>query len=141
MKYVRKIVQVYESLKCITRLTMFMQGGKYSQIIIFAVLSILLAMPFSTVIENNDYVEIDSDTYSNVIGRSQISWSGVVELSSSFTINVTDELVISPCTVVKMSPSIRIYVEGRITAQGTTNCPVVFTQSSTGLHQWITIQL
>ena len=113
---------------------MFMQGGKYSQIIIFAVLSTLLAMPFSTVIENNDYVEIDSETYSNAIGRSQISWSGVVELSSSFTINVTDELVISPCTVVKMSPSIRIYVEGRITAQGTTNCPVVFTQSSTGLH-------
>ena len=111
-----------------------MQTDKYSQMIIFAVLSMLLSMPFSTIIDNHENQEISFENSSNAIGRSQITWSGVVELTSSFTINVTDELVISPCTVVKMSPSIRIYVEGRITAQGTTNCPVIFSQLSTGLH-------
>ncbi len=116
---------------------MFMQANKYSRIVIFAVLFLLLSMPFSTVIENNENQEINFENTSNTIGRSLITWSGVVELSSSFTINVTEELVISPCTVVKMSPNIRIYVEGRITTQGTTNCPVIFSQLSSGLHNGI----
>ena len=111
-----------------------MQTGKYSQMLIFVVLFMLLSLPFTSVIENNENQEINIEKTSNVVGRSQITWSGVVELASSFTINVTDELVISPCTVVKLSPNIRIYVEGRITAQGTTNCPVIFSQLSTGLH-------
>ena len=111
-----------------------MQTGKYSQMLIFVVLFMLLSLPFTTIIENNENQEFNFENTSNVVGRSQITWSGVVELASSFTINVTDELVISPCTVVKLSPNIRIYVEGRITAQGTTNCPVIFSQLSTGLH-------
>ena len=114
-----------------------MQAGKYSQMVVFAVLFILLSVSFSSVIENNEKQEINLENYSNTIGRSQITWSGVIELSNSFTINVTEELVISPCTVVKMSPNIRIYVEGRITAQGTTNCPVIFSQLNSGLHNGI----
>ena len=72
-----------------------MQTGKYSQMLIFVVLFMLLSLPFTSVIENNENQEINFEKTSNVVGRSQITWSGVVELASSFTINVTDELVIS----------------------------------------------
>jgi len=114
-----------------------MEDKRTSSLLIFSVLFILMASPFYFIIDNsqsNDFVLQDS---SKTSGRSQTTWSGVVELSSSYTVSITDELVLAPCTVVKMSSSIRIFVEGRITAQGTINCPVIFTQLSTGLHEGI----
>lgn len=114
-----------------------MQGSRTSRLLIFSVLFILFSTPLSILIDNSEDSNLQSQELENTSARSQITWSGVVELSSSYTVNVTDELVLSPCTVVKMNPSIRIYVEGRITAQGTSSCPVIFTQLSTGMHYGI----
>ena len=114
-----------------------MQGSKTSRLLVFSVLFMLFAVPLSVFIENTESPSLQSQDFEKTSARSQIIWSGVVELTSSYTVNVTDELVLSPCTVVKLSPSLRIYVEGRITAQGTSSCPVVFTQLSTGLHYGI----
>lgn len=114
-----------------------MQGNRTSRLLVFSVLLILFLAPLSVYVGNSEQPNLYSQEPENTSGRSQIVWSGVIELSSSYTVNVTDELVLSPCTVVKMDPSIRIYVEGRITAQGTKSCPVVFTQSSTGMHYGI----
>ena len=114
-----------------------MQSSRTSRLLVFSVLFILFATPLSVFVENSEQINLKSQEFENTSARSQIVWSGVVELSSSYTVNVTDELVLSPCTVVKMSPSIRIYVEGRITAQGTSSCPVIFTQLSTGMHYGI----
>ena len=52
-------------------------------------------------------------------GRSQTTWSGEVVLNNHYTIPVTDELVVSACTNVTMANGVRIYVEGRITVEGT----------------------
>ena len=131
------VVQLDEPLKCITDLRLFMQGSKTSRLLVFSVLFMLFAVPLSVFIENTESPSLQSQEFEKTSARSQIIWSGVVELTSSYTVNVTDELVLSPCTVVKLSPSLRIYVEGRITAQGTSSCPVVFTQLSTGLHYGI----
>ena len=70
-------------------------------------------------------------------GRSQTTWSGNVNLNDHYTISVTDELVIAACTNVTMSNDVRIYVEGRITVEGTTTCPVYFDYSGTGDHMGI----
>lgn len=114
-----------------------MQSSKTSRLLIFSVLFILFTTPMSVLVENSGQTDLQSQESENTSARSQIVWSGVVELTSSYTVNVTDELVLSPCTVVKLSPSVRIYVEGRITAQGTSTCPVIFTQLTTGSHYGI----
>ena len=64
-------------------------------------------------------------------GRATTTWSGTVTLSSDYFVNVQDELLITSCTSVVMSPGIRIYVDGRLTIQGTSTCPVVLSSSST----------
>ena len=71
---------------------------------------------------------------SETSGRAQTTWSGSVVLNNHYTIPVTDELVISPCTNVTMSNGVRIYVEGRITVEGTSTCPVYFDYSGGGDH-------
>ena len=70
-------------------------------------------------------------------GRAQTTWSGSVVLNNHYTIPVTDELVISSCTNVTMSSGVRIYVEGRITVEGTSTCPVYFDYSGGGDHMGI----
>jgi len=74
---------------------------------------------------------------SETSGRAQTTWSGSVALNNHYTVPVTDELVISPCTNVTMSNGVRIYVEGRITVEGTSNCPVYFDYSGGGDHMGI----
>tara|TARA_B100000700_G_C15060858_1_gene865724 strand:+ start:2497 stop:7056 length:4560 start_codon:yes stop_codon:yes gene_type:complete len=70
-------------------------------------------------------------------GRAQTTWSGSVVLNNHHTIPVTDELVISACTNVTMSNGVRIYVEGRITVEGTSTCPVYFDYAGGGDHMGI----
>ena len=70
-------------------------------------------------------------------GRSQTTWSGNIVLNNHHTIPVTDELVITACTNVTMSNGVRIYVEGRITVEGTSNCPVYFDFAGGGDHMGI----
>ena len=70
-------------------------------------------------------------------GRAQTVWSGTVVLNNHHTIPITDELVISPCTNITMANGIRIYVEGRLLVEGTTNCPVYFDYAGGGDHMGI----
>ena len=68
---------------------------------------------------------------SETSGRATTTWSGTVSLTNDYFVNVQDELLITSCTNVVMSPGTRIYVEGRLTVQGTSSCPIVLTSSST----------
>ena len=76
-------------------------------------------------------------TTNETSGRSQTIWSGEVTLNNHYTIQVTDELVIEECTNVTMSNDVRIYVEGRLTVEGTSNCPVYFDYAGGGDHMGI----
>ena len=102
----------------------------------FLMFFIMFTLPFSNCF-NQTSTFVESDVHNDASARSQAIWSGVVELSESYTIDVTDELVISPCTVVKMDPTVRLFVEGRLIVEGDTNCPVIFSQLTTGLHYGI----
>ena len=62
---------------------------------------------------------LENSQSSETTGRAQTIWSGEVTLNNHYTIPVTDELVIEECTNVTMSNDVRIYVEGRITVEGT----------------------
>ena len=80
---------------------------------------------------------LNIDDISEANGRAQITWSGNVVLNNHHTVSVTDELIISACTNVTMSNGIRIFVEGRITVEGTSNCPVYFDSAGSGDHMGI----
>ena len=60
----------------------------------------------------NHDVDLSSDDISTTTAKSQTTWSGVVELTESYTM-ATDELIIAPCTLVKVPNSARIFVDGR----------------------------
>ncbi|MGB1587630.1 MAG: right-handed parallel beta-helix repeat-containing protein [Poseidonia sp.] len=70
-------------------------------------------------------------------GRAQTTWSGTQVLSGSYTVSVTDELIIQACTVVQLPSNERIVVEGRLTVLGTTSCPVMLQASGLGDHEGI----
>ena len=70
-------------------------------------------------------------------GRAQTTWSGTVLLSSTTTVAVNDELVIAACTTVQLGAGVRLVVDGRLTVQGTTTCPVVFEASGSLDHEGI----
>jgi hypothetical protein len=94
---------------------------------VFTVLTVLLLSSFSPML-------IISADASQTSGRAQNTWSGNVVLNNHHTINVTDELVISACTNITMASGVRIYVEGRITVEGTETCPVFFDSAGEGDH-------
>ena len=72
-----------------------------------------------------------------VSGRAQTTWSGTVVLSSTSTVAVNDELVIAACTTVQFGAGVRLVVDGRLTVQGTSTCPVIFEASGSLDHEGI----
>ena len=70
-------------------------------------------------------------------GRAQTTWSGTQTLSGTYTIGVADEVIIQPCTVVRLAANERLVVDGRLTVLGTQSCPVIFEASGLGDHEGI----
>lgn len=69
--------------------------------------------------------------------RSTQTWSGNIVLGNDYTIDVNDELIISACSTISMSNGVRIYVNGILTIDGTTSCPVSMNSDGTGDHEGI----
>ena len=69
--------------------------------------------------------------------RSTQTWSGNIVLGVDHTIDANDELIISACSSISMSSGVRIYVEGILTVEGTSACPVSITSDGSGDHEGI----
>ena len=110
---------------------------------IWIVLFLLLATPFTGISSSLfDGVEAPADfeefeTPELVNARAQTTWTGSVTVTSTYTVSVFDELIISPCTQVEMGSGARIYVEGRLTVEGTVACPVTLTSLAGSDHEGI----
>ena len=103
----------------------------------FLALSLLFLLLFMSISPIVQPFAPESDV-AGTSGRATTTWSGTVSLTNDYFVNVQDELLITSCTSVVMSPGIRIYVDGRLTIQGTSTCPVVLSSSSTtGDHEGI----
>ncbi|MDB2367367.1 right-handed parallel beta-helix repeat-containing protein [Candidatus Poseidoniales archaeon] len=94
-------------------------------------LCLLLFMSLSPIANSESLEQKDSATEDYVSARSTTTWSGIVDLTSNYYVDIQDELLITSCTNVTMSSGVRIVVDGRITIQGTPTCPVVLSSSST----------
>ena len=84
-----------------------------------------------------DVFEESTDSMMEASGRAQTTWSGTQSLSTSYTVAISDELIIQSCTVVQMSGAARIIVEGRLTILGTQTCPVTLEASGLQDHEGI----
>ena len=102
-------------------------------------LGLVLLMIFSTTLANlvpQDSLDEQEEIF-EVSARAQTTWSGTVSLSSSYTISVQDEVIVQPCTNITLPSGERIYVDGRLTIQGSENCPVILTSSGLSDHEGI----
>ncbi|MDP7373989.1 MAG: right-handed parallel beta-helix repeat-containing protein, partial [Candidatus Poseidoniaceae archaeon] len=112
-----------------------MSGGLFTMMRSRVVSSLLLLTVFLLSIQSP--LLLENSVKSGTSARSQTIWSGQVILNSDYTISVTDELVIEECTNITMSNDVRIYVEGRLTVEGTSICPVYFDYAGGGDHMGI----
>ena len=78
-----------------------------------------------------------SDLASGNQSRSTTVWSGIVTLTGGFTVDSNDVLVIQPGTTVRIDPSERIWINGRINVLGTHDSPVMFESSGADDHEGI----
>ena len=110
---------------------------------IWIVLFLMLVTPFSGLspsmfgVDESIEDSMAHNREQSVNARAQTIWAGTVSVTTSYTISVFDELVISPCTQVEMGSGARIYVEGRLTIEGTIACPVTLTSSTGADHDGI----
>ena len=81
-------------------------------------LCLLLFMSLSPMAKSEALEQTDSETETYVSARSTTTWSGIVDLTSNYYVDIQDELLITSCTNVTMSSGVRIVVDGRITIQG-----------------------
>ena len=100
------------------------------------IITLMLLLPLTYLSPTSNTSILDDSTLPTA-GRAQTTWSGVVELTESYTVNVTDELIIAPCTVVKLTNAARIFVDGRILIQGDSSCSVTLETINAGLHHGI----
>jgi hypothetical protein len=58
--------------------------------------------------------------------KALIIWSGTMDVNNDFTVAAGDELRIYPGTIIQMGPAVRIYVDGKVVADGTAADPITF---------------
>lgn len=104
---------------------------------IWLVVVLMLTPLFNVGLNHPNPLEAEADEVLPASGRAQVTWSGDQTLASSYTVPVSDELIIQGCTTIEMAAGARLYVEGRLTVQGTPTCPVVMSSSGTGLHNGV----
>ena len=93
----------------------------------FKVIPIIALMLFSSwsstmlSLSESDIGEFDEDSPEKlaISARAVTTWNGNVWLNDSYTVAITDELVITSCTQIWMDSVTRIYVDGRLTIEGT----------------------
>ena len=84
---------------------------------------LLVSMPYGGVLSPaRDLDESAPVEAEHASPKAQTTWSGTVTVTTSYTIAVFDELVVSACTQIELGAGARIYIEGRLTVEGTRSC-------------------
>ena len=99
--------------------------------------TLLFLLPLLTAIHPLNESESVDSIVQKTGARAQVTWSGTQVLTNTYTVPVSDELVIQPCTVVQMDGGVRIVVDGRLTVLGTQSCPVTLEATGLSDHEGI----
>ena len=104
----------------------------------FVLVFLLLCTPLSGLPSAHSEDLDDADTAADyAAARAQTTWSGTVTVTTEYTVAVFDELIVSACTQIELGAGARIYVEGRLTVEGTGSCPVVMYSFASSDHEGI----
>jgi len=86
---------------------------------------LMLFSPLASLPAPSNDAELDfSDPQDSASTRALIIWSGTVDIPNDFTVAAGDELRIYAGTTVQLGPGVRVYIEGKIVAQGTQVDPI-----------------
>ena len=97
---------------------------------------LLVSMPYGGVLSPAEDPLAEGELHSNEVSpKAQTTWSGTVTVTTSYTVAVFDELIVSACTQIELGAGARIYVEGRLTVEGTRSCPVVMYSFASSDHE------
>jgi len=66
----------------------------------------------------------DSEIKDAASTRALIIWSGTVDVPNDFTVAAGDELRINAGSTIQLGPGVRVFIEGKIVAQGTQADPI-----------------
>ncbi|MEJ6665299.1 MAG: right-handed parallel beta-helix repeat-containing protein, partial [Euryarchaeota archaeon] len=98
--------------------------------------ALLICTPFTGALSSiSDPLEDEVSMPERASPKAQTTWSGTVTVTTSYTVAVFDELIVSACTQIELGAGARIYVEGRLTVEGTSSCPVVMYSFATLDHE------
>ena len=104
----------------------------------FVLVCLLLFTPLAGMTTNPlDALESEESSRDYTAARAQTTWSGTVTVTTSYTVAVFDELIVSACTQIELGAGARIFVEGRLTVEGTSSCPVVMYSFASSDHEGI----
>ena len=98
--------------------------------------ALLICTPFTGALSSiSDPLEDEVLAPEHASPKAQTTWSGTVTVTTSYTVAVFDELIVSACTQIELGAGARIYIEGRLTVEGTSSCPVVMFSFATLDHE------
>ena len=98
-----------------------MRGGvRASVLLTLLMLLSLLSISLSPV---NDS-ELDTPEIQDASSRALIIWSGTVDVPNDFTVAAGDELRIYAGSTILLGPGVRVFIDGKIVAQGTQADPI-----------------
>ena len=101
-----------------------------------ALVGLLVSMPYGGVLSPAEDLLAEGELNSNEVSpKAQTTWSGTVTVTTSYTVAVFDELIVSACTQIELGAGARIYIEGRLTVEGTRSCPVVMYSFASSDHE------
>ncbi|MDP6325011.1 MAG: hypothetical protein QF684_05545, partial [Candidatus Thalassarchaeaceae archaeon] len=81
---------------------------------------------------------LEAPEVSQTEGRATTTWSGVMTLTSDYTVAAGDTLVIDAGATIQFDEGIRLYVEGELDVAGTSSSPATITRSGDAIaHEGI----
>ncbi len=91
--------------------------------IIFSMMMTLTSLVSVLPVDENSQLVSDDESLSTS-SKALIIWSGTMDINNDFTVAAGDELRIYAGTTLQMGPGVRIYVDGKVVADGTAADPI-----------------
>ena len=97
-----------------------MDSKAYRHWLALVLVGLLVSMPYGGVLSPASNLDESAPVEAEHASRkAQTTWSGTVTVTTSYTIAVFDELVVSACTQIELGAGAGIYMEGRLIVEGT----------------------
>ena len=111
-----------------------MHKSKWVYFIVFLLIS-MINQPFT-----NEFEDLIHKSSNNSSTKNTISWNGIINLDTDYTVSGNDILTIQSCTEINLEQGVRLIIEGRLIVEGTESCPVIMDNQGTGDHMGIAFE-